>query len=470
MKRKRLIPVLLCILVAAGLICSFWSGFFGSSYEAPAFIARLSNPANQLPDFSRKDSVLIVAPHPDDECIATGGLIQRALSAGSRVHVLYLTYGDNHELAYWALRKIPALTPRQYRSLGETRRKEALKAMTALGLPSSDLTFLGYPDSGTLRIWSTTWKPGTSRFHAATGTRSVPYADALTPEAPYNAVSILNNVETVMRSCKPTIIIFPSSLDLNPDHQAAYLFTTAALLDLNMTPMRYLYLVHQHYFPLPRFYNPYTLLVPPDFVAQLPVTLRNLKLSLSQTTAKYHATLLYHSQIEVSRQLLVSFSRQNEVYLLDRRLSLSGNATSFFSIPGSLLLERLRNNFSLRSASAIWLSPQTLRLELSFSEAPSSDSVIALNIFPFASGTPFATQPKLAIILRYDKKPVIRDLVTGSSVTNTVQVQETGSRVTIDVQTPSISRATTLMLHVGAKFGGLNLYNTPWQTVSLPTQ
>ena len=37
---------------------------------------------------------LIIAPHPDDESLASGGLIQRAVAAGARVRVLFLPHGE----------------------------------------------------------------------------------------------------------------------------------------------------------------------------------------------------------------------------------------------------------------------------------------------------------------------------------------------------------------------------------------
>ena len=45
---------------------------------------------------SAQDRLLVVAPHPDDETIAAGGLIQSALHAGAAVRVLFATDGDNN--------------------------------------------------------------------------------------------------------------------------------------------------------------------------------------------------------------------------------------------------------------------------------------------------------------------------------------------------------------------------------------
>ena len=49
-----------------------------------------------LPVFSGQTRLLVVAPHPDDETIATGLLIQQVKEAGGEVQILLLTAGDNN--------------------------------------------------------------------------------------------------------------------------------------------------------------------------------------------------------------------------------------------------------------------------------------------------------------------------------------------------------------------------------------
>src|SRR6476646_4479916 len=40
--------------------------------------------------------MLVFAPHPDDEVLAAGGLIQQVREGGGTVHVVYLTSGDSY--------------------------------------------------------------------------------------------------------------------------------------------------------------------------------------------------------------------------------------------------------------------------------------------------------------------------------------------------------------------------------------
>jgi hypothetical protein len=66
------------------------------------------NYSNSMEKFSKDDRVLILAPHPDDEAIGAGGLIQRALSAGAKVNIICFTNGDFNQAAFLVYEKKPA--------------------------------------------------------------------------------------------------------------------------------------------------------------------------------------------------------------------------------------------------------------------------------------------------------------------------------------------------------------------------
>ena len=119
---------------------------------AGAVLCVADDPAWPQVALSSTDRVLVLAPHPDDEVIATGGIIQQALKEKLPVHVVFYTYGDNNEWAFTVYRGHPVFMPRAMRGMGLVRHGEALKADAVLGLAPADLTFLGYPDFGTLII------------------------------------------------------------------------------------------------------------------------------------------------------------------------------------------------------------------------------------------------------------------------------------------------------------------------------
>lgn len=113
------------------------------------FTAEAEEKFPSLEPFNQDDRILILAPHPDDEDIGCGGVIQRALKAGSQVKVMYLTNGDHNEFAFIVYEKRLVMRNSAFVAMGKVREEEAKKAMKLLGLDESDLIFLGYPDYGT---------------------------------------------------------------------------------------------------------------------------------------------------------------------------------------------------------------------------------------------------------------------------------------------------------------------------------
>src|ERR1017187_4528014 len=110
-----------------------------------------------FPPITAKDRIIVVAPHPDDEVLGAGGLLQQACAVGPEVHVIYLTSGDHNQIAFKLYKLRLHLSPRQYIAFGEMRHREAAAATALLGLTRDQLTFLGYPDYGTMQIWRDHW-------------------------------------------------------------------------------------------------------------------------------------------------------------------------------------------------------------------------------------------------------------------------------------------------------------------------
>lgn len=68
--------------------------------------------------------MLVIFPHPDDESVMAGGIIQRALNLGFEVTVLTLTEGTSGKI----------FVTGKGRSLAEIRREEMAEAMSRLGV------------------------------------------------------------------------------------------------------------------------------------------------------------------------------------------------------------------------------------------------------------------------------------------------------------------------------------------------
>ena len=100
--------------------------------------------------------LLVFAPHPDDEVIGAGGMLQRAVESGMRVLIVFVTNGDGYPKAASALldRPIPALRTSDYVKLAAARQREAVAADHVLGVSTSNLVFLGYPDGVLARVYA----------------------------------------------------------------------------------------------------------------------------------------------------------------------------------------------------------------------------------------------------------------------------------------------------------------------------
>jgi hypothetical protein len=125
-----------------------------------ATVQNQATPAAPLPispTLNPDDRIMVLAPHPDDESIGCGGVIQQAVAMKLPVRIVWLTNGDNNEWSFIMYRKHLVFMPEACRQMGEVRHHEAVAAAKILGVDSSQLAFLGYPDFGTLTIWYRHW-------------------------------------------------------------------------------------------------------------------------------------------------------------------------------------------------------------------------------------------------------------------------------------------------------------------------
>jgi LmbE family N-acetylglucosaminyl deacetylase len=88
-------------------------------------------------ELARLGTVLVVAPHPDDESLGCGGLIALHTRARQSVHVLFVSDGSASH---------PNSSSFPPKELARLREREALAALRELGLDDSAATFLKLPD------------------------------------------------------------------------------------------------------------------------------------------------------------------------------------------------------------------------------------------------------------------------------------------------------------------------------------
>lgn len=313
------------------IILIFWALIFISNFSTFAC-------AKEIPliePFEETDRVLIISPHPDDDIIGCAGVIQRALKAGAKVEVVYITCGDNNPLSiisyndlislirnnkmFWLTELILSWKER-FIALGHTRMQEAINAEKVLGLEEKDLSFLGYPDHGTDQMFIYSWDRTRPFSNSLAGHSCVPYEKGIGCDKGFTADNLMEDLKSVMSGFKPTKIFVGHPSDANGDHWASYLYTLASLSDLGNAiprPKIYPYLIHVPNWPLPRDYHPGHVIMPPEkfFGDILPlVDWHQLKLTEQEIEKKHEAILKHDSQTRFSAFYLLSFVRQNELF------------------------------------------------------------------------------------------------------------------------------------------------------------
>ncbi|MFA5346436.1 MAG: PIG-L family deacetylase, partial [Candidatus Omnitrophota bacterium] len=268
--------------------------------------------------FSQADRVLILAPHPDDEDIGCGGVIQRAVKSGAQVKIAYLTNGDHNEFAFIVYKKWLVLRNSEFIAMGKVREEEAKKAMKMLGVDERNLIFLGYPDYGTDTMFFSSWEKNAPFKDILTRQSYVPYKEAPSFGAPYKSENILSDLKRALLEYKPNKIFVSHPADVNGDHWAYYCFLQIALQDLKKEfpePKVYAYFVHTPGWPSPRHYHPDLELIPSekDFPDGL-INWFSFKLTKEEIENKYKAMLCYRSQTCVSAFYLLAFVRGNELF------------------------------------------------------------------------------------------------------------------------------------------------------------
>ncbi len=273
----------------------------------------MSTPAT-FPKVTAATSLLVVAPHPDDESLCCAGVIQRVLRSGGRVGIVWLTSGDGSELDLLVVEKSLFIRPAKLRDLAMRRMQESREAAAILGVPRDRLYFLGYPDRGIFPIINDHYiTPYRSKF---TATSAVPYPGVVSPGHPYTGQNLERDFETVLERVRPTLVLAPSPRDAHPDHRAAGIVAIRALARRNeLSRMRY-WIVHGgELWPLPRGFVPDLELNPPPLGHGLSQT--PFKLEPEEEQRKRQAISAYHTQMEVMSSFLLSFVRTNELFFLD---------------------------------------------------------------------------------------------------------------------------------------------------------
>ena len=276
---------------------------------------------------SAETRLLVVAPHPDDELLAAGGLIQRVHAAGGTVRIVYLTDGEGYPEGVEAENHVSAPTAGDYRGYGRRRQGEARHALAALHVDDSWLKFLSFPDGGLCRLMTTYWSERASAYESPYTRRDrPPPSNVVVPATAYRGEDLTQELARLIGDLRPTVIAVPRKEDQHPDHCAAWFFVADALGDVERVRRDYrvdviTYVVHYDNWP---FQNSGSDLVPPPGIAAGPSGWIRLTLTESEIAGQRTALAKFETQVRVMGWFLNGFTRRNELFSrpADRRVVL----------------------------------------------------------------------------------------------------------------------------------------------------
>jgi N-acetyl-1-D-myo-inositol-2-amino-2-deoxy-alpha-D-glucopyranoside deacetylase len=176
----------------------------------------LASSALELPAFSAQTRLLVIAPHPDDETIANGMLIQRVRAAGGAVKIVLLTAGENNPWPQRWLERRLRIGAADRQRWARRRQIELGQALQQLDIPVASLQTLAWPDMGVTDILLRSGSGAVAELAAA------------------------------IRAFHPDIVAMPSIDDRHPDHGSAYVLTRLALAHWSAAPLQLAYLIHGH--------------------------------------------------------------------------------------------------------------------------------------------------------------------------------------------------------------------------------
>ena len=157
------------------------------------------------------DRTLIVAPHPDDEVIGAGGLIQRA----GQVRVVFVTAGENNPWPQRVMQRKWIIGAADREEWAALRRREAAASLGILGAPDDSAIFLGFRDQ------------------------------EIMPLARHGDQRLTEVLRGIIRDFQPSLVVSTSAQDFHADHRAVAWFTHHAVRGIgDNAPEIVTYVVH----------------------------------------------------------------------------------------------------------------------------------------------------------------------------------------------------------------------------------
>lgn len=161
-----------------------------------SLLRRLQRIAAKTQELTTNGSVMILAPHPDDEVFGCAGLISRLVSEGRPPYIVIFTGGGGSHRGCCDTAE---------QEICDNRRRLAAKALASLGVPSDHISFLDFKDGS--------------------------IADRPNDQ--------MQKLDQLIADVKPASIFFPHSGEGWPDHLAVRLIGIEEALKHNIPTYEY---------------------------------------------------------------------------------------------------------------------------------------------------------------------------------------------------------------------------------------
>ncbi len=274
------------------------------------------------PLISHATRLIIFSPHPDDESLGAGGLIQRVLKAGGKVKLVFMTSGDGFPEGVEREHHISHPNAKDYRSYGVERRQEALNATATLGMKKHDVIFLGFPDGG-LSYLRLKFRAHPLAYRSPfTMKNRPPVFECIVPRTNYTGQDLTREIERVIAEFRPNLVATTPAEDWHPDHNSTYFFVKEALgrwngKHPNLKSRVLTFLIHFGQWPIAQGAGTGAHLDPPYGFPDKGREWISFPLKPEEVETKRKAILKYHTQMLVMGRFLSSFARSNELWMPD---------------------------------------------------------------------------------------------------------------------------------------------------------
>lgn len=253
-------------------------------------------------------NVLVLVPHQDDEILGAGGLIQIYKGRGDSVRVVFATNGDYRG-----------------RDIACRRYYESKRALSQIGIPESEIYYLGYGDTGMRASHSFLLR----LLHApmdqalASPVSSMTYHPAgrgtvrrlrIGKEGALTKREFLSDLTWCIKKCAPDLLVFPDPSDAHGDHAALARLVIISSADFDI-PRRISFLIHggdDVRWP-PRTQEPIT--CPPTIPADVWNRRIIISLTAEQSALKRRLIDLFATQQQEDLNgFLYAFARDEELF------------------------------------------------------------------------------------------------------------------------------------------------------------